>query len=148
MKVNFKRGLQRIYISLLALIAIPVFLLFISNGCIFDDYQFTSNINVVTENKEIAFSDFYNKSIDPLYLFDFKCYPYQQKCIIKHTKEQLKNNQTYTYINNRSERKQYIIKMPTRYQYFYWQFKDFMMIICGFLIAYSLYLLLEQIIVG
>ena len=156
MKINFKKGLKRIYIVLLCILVIPFFIWYFASGGIFNNHKFASNIKIIENNNTISIFDFLeplhqeaikntNLSLLSLSIFDLKCKPYQQKCTILSIDKEIKNNHSYT-LEVGNIKKSFSVKMPSKFTYFWWQVWDFIKILLGFWVAYALYLIAEIII--
>ena len=123
MKINFKKGLKRIYIVLLCILVIPFFIWYFASGGIFNNHKFASNIKIIENNNTISIFDF----LEPLH------------------QEAIKNNHSYT-LEVGNIKKSFSVKMPSKFTYFWWQVWDFIKILLGFWVAYALYLIAEIII--
>lgn len=170
MKIDFKTGLRRIILTLIGFGVLCALIGYCLGGFIFDVNKFSDNVkldnrdgdqgiiltmqefldqyNFSKNNSSEYNNDFenYNNKMD---IYDFKFYPYQQKIICERNVKQKvwKQNQKLkiTLIDDKDFVAEYIVKMPSRLQYFMWQAQDFLLIFLIAGLTYGIYLLFEKV---
>lgn len=151
-KVNIKRGLRRIVIVFICVVALFPLGAYILNGFIFDNNKFAEGIKLYeTKDKFIemqVFLDFVNEGNDTehtISIYEITCKPYKQICDCGKDYSKLENNKTITVHERATNKpvKEYKIKMPSKLQYFTWQILDFLLIPFWGFIAYLIYLIIE-----
>lgn len=155
MKINFKTGLRRIVLTLIGFGVLCALIGYCTNGLIFDDWKFISNVKFVDKSnkEEIEFYDFLHmdyivNSYNPIYISDYKCYPYKQICRAKNDViGEFENNNKIEIENSGEPKRTYTVKMPSKFQYFMWQVQDFLLIFLIASLIYGIYLLFEKIVI-
>ena len=156
MKINFKKGLRRIVITVICLIFAISIVSYCANGCIIDKYKFSDNVYIksLQTEKQVKLIEFAKAYIDSPSVMgwwyeDIICNPYKQKCALNEKNYIFENNKKYNLseINNNFKKDTFFtVLMPSRIQYFFWQFFDFLLIIGISILFYSIYLLIEYVV--
>lgn len=149
--MNFKLGFRRIIIVIIICLSLFALCIYFKNGCIFDNTKFTNNIkiSVVGDSAKyhpglFEYLSWYGINLNS---WDLDCYPYKQYCFNKIAELPenclLSQYSIHKLSNNDDNIIKFKILLPTRWKYFLWQLKDFLLIIVVAVLLYLAYLLLE-----
>lgn len=169
MKLNFKRGLRRLFYTIVALCTAFALCYYIIGGCIFDTSKFISSTSIYKQDSPekqldlVSFANTYLKPDDDLFGYipnSFDCHPYKQYCQFKNITfyanrnnlVKIENFEYYTdaelikmYKHGEKAQRKLYVAMPSPAEYFKWQVQDLFLIILSAGISLLLYFLIEFI---